>query len=47
MPEKGLTKKEDVKDAVELCRSLNVSYKINTLITNYLITSFYFFLGDI
>jgi len=28
MPEKGLSKREDVKDAVELCESLKVKYKI-------------------
>jgi len=28
MPEKGLTKKEDVKDAINFCKSLNVKYKI-------------------
>jgi len=28
MPEKGLSKREDVNDAVELCKLLNVKYKI-------------------
>ncbi len=38
MPEKGLTKLENVKDAVELCKSLKVNYKIieiNPVLKNF------------
>lgn len=38
MPEKGLTEREDVKDAVELCESLKVDYdiiKINQILDNF------------
>lgn len=38
MPEKGLSKREDVKDSVKLCKSLKVKYKIvpiNKLINQF------------
>ncbi len=38
MPEKGLSKIEDVKDSIELCKSLKVNYKIieiNSILNNF------------
>lgn len=38
MPEKGLTKKEDIKDAINFCKSLRVKYKtikINAFLKNF------------
>jgi len=38
MPEKGLTKKQDVKDAINLCKLLKVNYKIieiNSILNNF------------
>jgi NAD+ synthase len=38
MPEKGLTKRQNVKDAVRLCKSLKVKYKIvaiNTILNRF------------
>ncbi len=38
MPEKGLTKKQDIKDAINFCKSLKVKYKmivINSILKNF------------
>lgn len=38
MPERGLTKKEDIKDAINFCKSLKVNYKIieiNPILKNF------------
>ena len=42
MPEKGLTKPENVKDAVNLCKSLKIGIYLKIIIANIIYTGKYY-----